>query len=631
MSSFLRALLLLALVVATAPVSGVTLHPDMRNQLDASAFEYWIADKPLSRDEILAHGDALPWQPVGRKTINFKLQENPVWVRFPLRNGQSESAQWLLLVPWIMLAHVDMHVLNSDGTWREPLHAGYRVERENLPVNFRMPVFPLQLAPGEEATVYLRAYSKAVLFIPLLMKTPQQFRTYENTTNIAYGMGFGVLLAMMLYNLSLFIFVRDRTYLVYSLYVLTIIFYMLAVTGFGSRYAWSDWAWLRANAYSLSAEISFLVAVLFGRLFLRLHRYGGWFLRLNTFMLVYWALAILCNLAGWIVFLTYTANLMALLTCVIGLVTAIILMRRGDRSARYFTIAWSFIILGTFFAILMTYGAVPFNALTENVQMTGFVLELLLLSLALADRINRTREQRVQAQQQALAAMQALSDERSEKLAVQAQAMAMQQRHTEELELRVLDRTAELERAMKNLELANKELAKLSVTDPLTKLHNRRYFDETLQAELSRAVRTSQSLALILVDIDHFKSINDTYGHLVGDECLKLVASTIRQVVTRSTDLVARYGGEEFAVVLPATPEKDALEVANRIRVAIEKVNFIHAGKRVLLSASLGVAARNPTSFDTPNRFITAADEALYRAKESGRNRVIVAEQANTG
>ena len=95
--------------------------------------------------------------------------------------------------------------------------------------------------------------------------------------------------------------------------------------------------------------------------------------------------------------------------------------------------------------------------------------------------------------------------------------------------------------------------------------------------------------------------------------------------------IVARYGGEEFAVVLPATPEKDALELANRIRQAIEKVNFIHAGKRVLLSASLGVAARNPTAFDTPNRFITAADEALYRAKESGRNRVIVAEQANAG
>src|SRR5690606_26683429 len=131
-------------------------------------------------------------------------------------------------------------------------------------------------------------------------------------------------------------------------------------------------------------------------------------------------------------------------------------------------------------------------------------------------------------------------------------------------------RTAELERTMKNLELANRELAKLSVTDPLTKLHNRRYFDETLQAELSRAVRTGQPLALILVDIDHFKAINDTYGHLVGDECLKLVASTLRQVVHRSADLVARYGGEEFAVVLPGIAPDDATEMANRLRQAIE-------------------------------------------------------------
>lgn len=312
MSSSFRVLMLLVLMVAAMPVNSVTLHPGMRNQLDATAFEYWIADQPLSRDDILARGNTLPWQVVGRKTINFHVQKNPVWVRFGVRNGQAAPAQWLLLVPWVMLANVDMHVLNSDGTWREPLTAGYRVARDELPINFRLPVFPLQLGPDEEVTVYLHVFSKAVLFLPLLMKTPEQFRTFEDVTNIGYGIGFGVLLAMMLYNLSLFIFVRDRSYLVYSLYVFSIIFYQLAVTGFGSRYIWSDWAWLRANAYSLSGEIAFLVAALFVRLFLRLHRHGGWLRRVNTFMLGYWALAILCNLMGWVVFLIYTANLMAL-------------------------------------------------------------------------------------------------------------------------------------------------------------------------------------------------------------------------------------------------------------------------------------------------------------------------------
>ena len=129
----------------------------------------------------------------------------------------------------------------------------------------------------------------------------------------------------------------------------------------------------------------------------------------------------------------------------------------------------------------------------------------------------------------------------------------MQLKANEELELRVLDRTAELKRAMENVELANVQLAKLSVTDGLTKVHNRRFFDETLKKEHDRSARTGTPLALLLADIDHFKKINDSVGHLAGDECLKLVASTLAGTVGRSTDLVARYGGEEFAIVLPAT------------------------------------------------------------------------------
>lgn len=627
----LGCLLLLLLALLPAAVPAVELTPGMNAQLNATGFEYWIEEVPLSGDDMMAQADGLQWQKVDRPTINLHIQKHPVWVRFPVHNTQAEAATWFLLMPWIMLSRVELHVQQADGHWRDALVAGYQIERDVLPLNYRLPVFPLQLGADEKAMVYLRVSSKAVMFLPLLMKTPEQFDQYQDHANIAYGLGFGILLAMMLYNLSLFIFVRDRTYLFYSLYVFSVIFYELALTGYGMRYLWGDFSWIRANAYSLSAESSFLMAALFGRKFLRLVKYGGWYLRLNNFLLAYWTFAIICNVLGWIAVLTYTANLMALITCVIGLGTAIALWRKGNGSARYFTIAWTFIILSTFIVVLMMQGAVPFNVVTEGLQMMAFAIELLLLSFALAEQINRERQKTDLARQLSLMAMRELSEERKEKMEMQAKAMAQQKQHNEELELRVLDRTAELERTMKNLELANRELAKLSVTDPLTRLNNRRYFDETLQAELSRAVRIEQPLALILVDIDHFKSINDRYGHLVGDECLKLVAATLKTAVNRSTDLVARYGGEEFAVVLPATSEQDAVAMANRIRAAIEDVKFIHGGKRIAISASLGVAGKTPTSFDTPGRFITAADEALYRAKEAGRNQVVAAHLTATG
>lgn len=617
--------LLLLLTWFPTLVQSVELVEGLDSQLDATSFEYWIEETPLPVEELQARADTLPWQRVAHTTINLGLQRYPVWVRFPVHNGQAEAAQWFLLIPWVMLSRVEVHVQQADGYWREPMLAGYRLERSVLPVNFRLPVFPLQLAADEQVTIYIRATSRAVMFLPLLMQMPEQFEHYRDYTHIAYGLGFGILVAMMLYNLSLYIFIRDRAYLLYSLYVLSVIFYELALTGFGIRYLWGDCAWIRANAYSLSAEQSFLTAALFARQFLRLKRYGGWYLRLNSFLVAYWIFAVFCNVAGRISVLAYTANLMAMLSCVIGITTAIVLSCKGDRWARYFTLAWSCIILSTLLVVLMMQGILPFNIFTEGLQMVAFAIELLLLSFALAERINFERKKSDLAQQLSLTALRQLSEERKEKFDMQTRAMALQKQHTEELEQRVQERTAELERTMKDLEQANQELERLSVTDPLTRLHNRRYFDKTLKIEFSRAVRAAQPLSLILVDLDYFKSINDRFGHPVGDECLKLVAATLKQVVGRSTDLVARYGGEEFAVVLPGTPEPDAMVIAQRIRAGIEEAMFMHDGKRIALSASLGLSCMTPTLSDTPGGLIAAADDALYQAKAAGRNRVVVA------
>ncbi|HVL01713.1 MAG TPA: diguanylate cyclase, partial [Dongiaceae bacterium] len=404
-----------------------------------------------------------------------------------------------------------------------------------------------------------------------------------------------------------------------------IILYELAVTGYGGRYLWADMSRFQGMAFSLFAGVSFLCAGLYIRNFLRLKKRGGWLLHLNTYVVGYWVLSTLVTLFYSPVLLRKFGDPMALVTCVAGLTTTIHLWRLGDVSAKYFTIAWGQLILATMGVVLMFEGVLPYDHVIEKAQVVGFMLETMLLSFALAERINRERRQREQLQKTALDMTRQASEERRAKLEAQAEAFSLQQRHTEELELRVLDRTAELERTMRNLELANRELAKLSMTDPLTGLHNRRYFDEVLASEILRGQRQQTPLSLVLVDVDHFKRINDTYGHLIGDECLKLVATTLRQVVARGTDLVARYGGEEFAVILPATSEDDARQLAERIRVAIEKTQFIHTGKRISLHASLGIAGRIPLLHESSARLIAAADEALYRAKEAGRNQVMVA------
>jgi diguanylate cyclase (GGDEF)-like protein len=169
------------------------------------------------------------------------------------------------------------------------------------------------------------------------------------------------------------------------------------------------------------------------------------------------------------------------------------------------------------------------------------------------------------------------------------------------------------------------KLRKLSTVDGLTGIANRRSFDDELVRAWRRGQRESSPVALVLVDIDHFKSFNDHYGHLAGDDCLRRVAQVLARSIKRPFDLVARYGGEEFAVLLPDTAAVGAGQVAEEMRQVVERLNtanpHANAVRRVTISA--GVAAAVPLTDSQPAGLIAAADGCLYRAKREGRNRVV--------
>ena len=194
----------------------------------------------------------------------------------------------------------------------------------------------------------------------------------------------------------------------------------------------------------------------------------------------------------------------------------------------------------------------------------------------------------------------------------------------EKLEREMENRTEELKVALEKLSEAHIVLKELTTFDSVTGIRNRQFFDEVFEQEWRRALRQQYDISLLLLDIDHFKKVNDTYGHLAGDECLSAVAQEIDKMLNRPSDVVARYGGEEFVVILPYASTDNALHLATQICDSLAARVFNADGNNISVTVSIGVSSTVPGEEGRPRDLVSQADEALYHAKSKGRNRVCV-------
>jgi diguanylate cyclase (GGDEF)-like protein len=190
---------------------------------------------------------------------------------------------------------------------------------------------------------------------------------------------------------------------------------------------------------------------------------------------------------------------------------------------------------------------------------------------------------------------------------------------------RITDMRQRLVNVTRELAASNRALQELSSRDGMTGISNRREFDVAIEREWNHAQRGRSPLGLILCDIDHFKAYNDTYGHQLGDDCLRAIAQALQGTVRRKVDLAARYGGEEFALLLPDTAPVSALLMAGRALEAVRSLGIPHAGSpRGHVTASLGVVSAVPKASELPSQLVAAADRALYEAKTKGRNQAVM-------
>jgi len=248
--------------------------------------------------------------------------------------------------------------------------------------------------------------------------------------------------------------------------------------------------------------------------------------------------------------------------------------------------------VGMMLGVLQHIGMIPVTLYSDLFPGLCFSIEAALLSFALADRFNQ------------------LTKEKEAIELIHIEHLGKDQQLLEQL---VAVRTKELQLAKDRAEL-------LARTDPLTLMLNRRAFFEQGAIEVERSLRYQSSLAVMMIDLDHFKSINDNYGHAAGDNTLLSVANTLKAMM-RSVDIIGRIGGEEFAVIMPHADLEIAAELAQRLRQGIEKVEIIIEDKRLNITACFGVTSLNAKT-ESLDKALKRADKALYLAKENGRNRI---------
>lgn len=583
----------------------------------------YFEDKELAYSIEQAPSANIPWQKFEGdldNAPNFGFSNSAFWFRFDLFNNSEYQKEVLLEIPAPYLDNVNVVRLfdapsGAATEIAEQYTLGDAFTYYQRPLDHENLLVPMKLAPGNNP-ILIRAISQGSVKMPVNIWSPKGFAMANGKLQLLQGIWFGVIGIMVVFNLFLYSRLKDLSYFYYVCLAGSYLMFQMSLSGYGFAYIWPEQVAWNSRSVTLFISLSNFFSNLLLMQYLNLRAFAP---KLFKLMLIIAALNL--TLVILTLFLPYTQSVrlnsaMVIITCLVSVFIGYSSWIRGNDYAPYFCFAWTSTFIGVGILALGKFGFLPSNYWTENAGQIGMITMMALFSFALASRFNREKELRIKAQASSLHNERLARKTQEELLKSRAQA-------TKRLEQKVAERTETLEQALSELELVNERLEVMSTTDALTNLANRGHFETCLEKEFKRAQRHQHHLAIVICDIDHFKAINDTFGHKAGDECLRRVASVFLQRVNRSGDLAARYGGEEFIFLLSNTSAADAVSLAQDLCQKLADMNFHFSGKPIPITASFGVAALEPGLKISADQLVTQADLALYQAKHNGRNQVL--------
>lgn len=545
----------------------------------------------------------MPFTKTISNAFTFGYRENNFWFRFSAYNDSEEERKMILEFTEIFHKTVDLYILSDHITHKKN---GLAVPVEKREIKVSNPAFPLHFAPYETKELYVNIASIYAVFGELKLKTPEQFHKDTQFKNSIYIFYFGAIVAIALYNLFIFFYAREKIYLYYVSYVMAFVIWAANYKGILLPYTTME----TYDILQITIPIFFTMLILFTQAVLETKKYFSLFYKiLNGFIVILlmgfvWML--LSMHSGF-----YFMNLVSSPLLPFLLFMSFWAIYKGHKIAKIYLIGLAVYITSMILISQLALGVIPYSILVSNAPIIGFFFEIILFSLLLAYRINLFREETLRAQEKLLAQQRTESSRLFHAVAEKTVAL----NNVNKQLAKELEEKKELE----------KDLKQQASTDPLTGLMNRRYFFNTCTKEMEHAIRYDTGLSYLTIDIDNFKTINDTYGHPFGDEVIRSLAQQMIEN-SRTTDYIGRIGGEEFAILMPATGKDSAFHIADRLRANTAKHKIIFENRVVQITVSIGLSYVGKKDNDIQT-IITRSDKALYKAKESGRNRVICCDE----
>ena len=551
--------------------------------------------------------------PSGDFLIDDVLKRSFEKVReYPPQFGYTDAAVWLTFkyrnpgdIVWLsvnspMLDDVQIFILDERQNLLTAYPLGDRlnfVERVLLRPEFTVPL------PVSESSisVYLRVKSGSSLEVPMTISEDVVLRqTMENSAWIQ-GLFFGAMVMLGLYHILIFLSSGDRSYLYFGGLSLTMALIQATLWGRSYQFLWPESPHWNDIAVSTLINASNFFGVLYIAKVVKICESHRWINFAAMMLATTSALMVGLSLYFPYADIIYPTLLLSMVTFATGATMVIVRMRRGYPPAFAVFVAGLMYTLGSASYILGKLGAFNNSILLDNALALGQLLQVLLFAFALSVRMAMDKELR----------------ERAQRDTAHAQALLLETEREQNMRL-----DQEVKARTQELREANARLEKISTTDSLTGLYNRRHFDEVLEREYERGAREGKSLSLIMLDLDYFKNLNDSQGHAFGDEALRQTALRIQDVLNRPADMAFRYGGEEFVILLPDTEASAAHILARQIWAAMRSEPVVMKEQTVRLTISIGIAATMPNKENSYYTLLKRADEKLYQAKNEGRDRI---------